>query len=291
MSDGDVHGNEMNAPHDFDDAATEALLAGSGRDVAPELADLVADVRVAFTSSPPPAGPALAAFLTAANAVPGPTSRRFDRMMKSTMIAKIGAATAAVVAATGGLAMASALPAPMQDAVSHLGVGAPAHHSHAQSTVDVSPADTETTTSVDPTATTEPELEPTTVPGDTPSTTVESGDNHGDAVSSVAHDDNNDGCEHGRAVSNVASGGAAQGQPCPTTSTTVGDGTTPPTIADDSGDGPDTHQGDGKNKHNGTTDTTVGNGTTPTTMDGGGDNGGSSSGDHGASGGDHGGGN
>ena len=88
-------------------------------------------------------------------------------------------------------------------------------------------------------------------------------------MSGVAHDDDGDGCEHGRAVSSVASGGAAQDKPCPTTDTTVGDGTTPSTIADDSGD----DVGDDPGEHGGTTDTT-------TVDDSGSDHGGNS-GDHG----------
>jgi hypothetical protein len=244
MSDDDVHGFEMDAPHPLDDEATEALLRGSGRDVDPSLADLVGDLRVAFTSSPPTPGAALAAFLTTGSETPATTSRRSERMLSS-LLAKVGAATAAVFAATGGLAMASALPAPIQDAVSHLGVGAPAHHGHSSHS---SGADADETTST--TVSSEPTDETTTVPDGSTSTTVarEHPDNHGGEVSAVAHDDSLEGCEHGQAVAAVASNGKAQGKsedkPCPsTTSTTLADGTTTTTVAgneggDDQGEDP-----------------------------------------------------
>src|SRR3954469_9008853 len=56
--------------------------------------------------------------LFADGVVQAPQSRRSARM-KSIWAAKLAAATAAVVAATGGLAVASALPAPFQSAASN----------------------------------------------------------------------------------------------------------------------------------------------------------------------------
>src|SRR5690242_10755694 len=151
MSDDDVCPDEMNVPHDFDDATTEAFLTGGGRDVDPGLADLFGDVRAAYTSTPPALGAELSALMGAARpaAAQSSVSRRFEQM-RSSILPKFAAGVAAFVAATGGLAAAHALPAPVQDAVSHLGIGTPAHHDSSSSVEDA------TTTTVDPTATTMP---------------------------------------------------------------------------------------------------------------------------------------
>ena len=221
MSDEDVYGFEMDAPFPHDDAAIEALLSCKDHAVDPALADLVADVRVAYTSEPAPAGAALAAFLGAGEGAPQPSSRGFERM-KSSMLAKVGAATAVALAATGGLAMASALPAPMQNAVSHLGVGAPAHHGHGdghgdrtQSVGDKSDnaLDDSTTTTTDASSSSS-----TSIPA---VTTTSAPANHGGTVSAVAHSTDATGCEHGRAVSAVASDGKANTKACPSTTTTT----------------------------------------------------------------------
>jgi hypothetical protein len=260
MSNDDVHPNEMNAPHDFDDAATDALLSGGGRDVDPRLADLIGDMRVAYTSTPPAVGAELAALMAATPPAPAPSalSRRFESM-RSSMLAKIGTATAAVVAATGGLAIAQALPAPVQDAVSHLGVGASSHHS-----ADAEPADEESTTStssVDPSSTTLPAG---------PSSTTAPRDNHGGEVSAVARDHSDDGCNHGAKVSAVASDGRSNNEADPSceTSTSIADGSTTTTVKDDEGDSNETDKNPGE-EHDATT---------PTSQH---DN---SGGDHGASG-------
>ena len=226
MSDSDVHDNEMDGPHDFDDVSTEALIEGSGHDVDPALADLLGDMRVAYVSTSPAVGAELAALIGSPVPAAAPSPRRFTRMRPS-IIAKIGAAAAAVFAASGGLAVAGALPAPVQDAISHIGIGASTssgHHHH--SAVETSDSG-DTTTTVDTTA-------PTSVPAAaTPTTETE---NHGSEVSGVAHDSSTTGCEHGHAVAAVASGGKSQGQPCPDTRPTVGDGTTP-TSVDENHDG------------------------------------------------------
>jgi hypothetical protein len=200
MSADDVDGNEMDSPHDFDDAAAEALIAGTGADVDSRLAETIDVLRAAYASTPPVVGAALAAWIGAPEPVTTLSPRRFERM-RSSLIAKAGAATAAVVAATSGLAVAGALPAPVQDAVSHIGVGGPAHDSRDK---HVKNNNGHTTTT-----------------GENGSTTPTTKDNHGADVSNVAHDPDLAGCEHGKAVADVASDGKAQDKPCPTTTTTV----------------------------------------------------------------------
>jgi hypothetical protein len=147
---------------------------------------------------------------------------RFERM-RASMLAKIGAATAALLAATGGLGIAHALPGPVQDAVSHLGIGSSSHRS------PDAPEAHDSTTTVVPTVTSGPA-------GSTP-TTAKASDNHGDVVSGVAHDHSTTGCEHGAAVSQVSSDGrsqndalhaAASSRSC-ATSTTIAGHPTPPT--------------------------------------------------------------
>ncbi len=258
MSPDDVHGNEMDAHHDFDDAATDALLAGNGADVDPRLAETIRDMRAAYVSTPPAVDAALAAFIGTSEPVVTLSARRFERM-RSSIIAKIGAATAAVVAATGGLAVAGALPAPVQDAVSHIGVGKSAHDSHDKHVKKNKPHDDERTknTTVNGSS--------TSVPGAVTSTTVHK-DNHGGDVSNVAHDPDLEGCAHGRAVADIASGGKSQNKACPTTGTTVpgdngqagdddGDGneSTPPTSAghgsNGQGNGADNGQGNSGVEH------------------------------------------
>jgi hypothetical protein len=154
MSEDDVYPGEMDTPHEFDDQAADALLSGSGRGTDPQLDDLFDDMRVAYTSQPPAVGAELAAVLAEAEVTAdAPPARRFERM-RSSIVAKAGAAAAAVIAATGGLAVAHALPASMQDAASDVGIGAPAHRGHTtHGTLEVRPDDP-TTTTIEPTSTT-----------------------------------------------------------------------------------------------------------------------------------------
>ena len=145
--------------------------------------------------------------------------------MRSSFAAKMAAATAAVVAATGGLALAGALPAPAQHALAAIGIGS----DDSQRGDVAEPADDTGSTTA------------TTV--DESSTVVDHPDNHGDDVSAVAHDDSSEGCEHGRAVSAVASG-TEDDKPCPTTGTTL-DNTTPGSVErDDEGKGEPEADGD-----------------------------------------------
>jgi hypothetical protein len=241
MSRDDVHGSEMDAPDEFDDAIAEKFLAGGGRGIDPRLSDALHAMRTAYTS-PPAVGAELSALMSSPTAVSNQpaSSRRYARM-RSSIIAKIGVAAAAVVAATGGLAAANALPAPIQHAASHLGI-ASGHHDSAPTALV--PDETTTTTDVSPTSTTEP------------------ADNHGGEVSAVAHD-GSPGCEHGSTVSNVASDGQSEsdaadapdtadpsahdagGDECPTPTTV---GTVSPNTGEHNGDqtdGETPHPGDG----------------------------------------------
>jgi hypothetical protein len=191
----------------------------------PEVARHLAQVRAACLSEPLEVRPELAQLL-AGSAPPVPVARRSARV-KTMLAAKLAAAAAAALAATGGLAVASALPAPVQSAVSdvadHLGVSLPSADHPTPQVAD----DAGTPSTTDPTDTTGP-TDPTDVT-DPPATTTPSSEapehdpeadgaaaaNHGAEVSAVAHDDSNQGCEHGRAVSAVASG-RVNDKPCPT---------------------------------------------------------------------------
>jgi hypothetical protein len=181
----------MNEPPDFDDGAIQALVAGNGRDIDPRVADFIGDLRVAYATLPPTPNPELAALMTAAPpTLPSLVGRRLAQLRSSTL-AKIGAATALLVAATGGLGVAHALPAPVQDAIAHLGIGAPPHSN--------SPLTHSSTTTIDATT--------TTAPGGSTPPTANANPKHGQVVSGVAHDHNTTGCGHGAAVSNTASDG------------------------------------------------------------------------------------
>ena len=112
--------------------------------------------------------------------------------MRLPILAKLGSATIAVVAATGGLAVAGALPAPVQDLM-------PVGTQEAEDPVVEVPLDEvlppETATDEEPGEEARPE-------------------NHGALVSQVAKDRTLQGCEHGRAVSAAASG-KVNDKPCP----------------------------------------------------------------------------
>jgi len=209
MSDGGVYGSDME-----DESAYEH----------PTLADLLGDARVAYGVRPPRVGPALAEFFHAA-----PTPLRRKPMRRA--LAQLAAATTAVVAATGGLAIAGALPGSVQELVSgnDAGDGVPLELTDGSTTTSF---DVETTTTVADGA-------PTTVPAD-PSDR-EHPDNHGAEVSEVARDRSLHGCEHGRAVSEVASG-KVNDKPCPGTGETPPGSTTTTTVAAEGG--PSSEAGD-----------------------------------------------
>jgi hypothetical protein len=281
-----VYPGEMDDPHDLDDATADALLSGDLRSASPQLADFVGDVRIAYTSTPA-ASAEIAALMGASPPVPPPSfiSRRFERM-RSSMLAKIGAGAAVVVAATGGLAAAHALPASVQDAVSHLAIGT-SHESSGAPSVEEST----TSTTLDSTV--------TTMPNDTTPTTAEHPENHGGEVSAIAHDHSADGCEHGAAVSAVASDGKAHNDAddasegdaergsCETTTTI--EGTTPTTVDDNDADEQGENHQSGDN-HDGKPPTVGGGGTTGSSesRDGGHNDGANNGGDVQSSGSDRG---
>ena len=221
MNDAAVPPNKMDGPDDFDDASTEALLTGAGHDVDLHLAALLGDLRVVYTSRAPSVGADLGAFIgLTAGLATASSSPRWAHTRS--VIAKIGAAVAALVATTSGLAVAGALPAPVQDALSHIGIGGGSSGSSHDHHTDI-PADAADTT------TTNVEGATTTVPQN--ATPTSDADHHGAVVSGVAHDHTTHGCEHGHAVANVASDAKSNAQPCPNTSTTTPTGTTPTTTS------------------------------------------------------------
>jgi hypothetical protein len=204
MSGDDVHRYEMETPFDFSNDAAEALLAGRGAGVDPSVAGLLDELRSTYRPSEPTVGHELSTFFQE------PAVSRFGRSRVG-FAAKVAAAVAAVLAATGGLAVAGALPGPVQNAVSHaasdIGVHVPGDDHPSASVLVVSPNET-TSTDV-----------PTTVAP--PETTTVVPERHGAVVSGVAHNAANHGCAHGRAVSAVASRGKAQTKPCHSATTTT----------------------------------------------------------------------
>jgi hypothetical protein len=212
MTDHDVDGDDMKEDFDFED---------------PALADVVVDVRRAYRARPLTASLVVAELFEAEPTDHPPVSRSTSMRRR---LAQLATATIAVVAASGGLAIAGALPAPVQDVVSgaadEVGVELPESEEPAPPEADA-------------TTTTVPEPEPTTVPdedervdepGDAESGDATHPDNHGAEVSAVAQDKSLHGCEHGRAVSEVASG-KVNDKPCPHADDTSDD-TTPSTVGE-----------------------------------------------------------
>jgi hypothetical protein len=104
-----------------DDAATEQLLRGAGREHDPALADFLALVRSIHVAEAPRRTFDFDSFVEA----PASTGTR-RRARRSVFVVRLAAALAAGFAATGTLAMAHALPGPAQDLAAHLGLGRPA---------------------------------------------------------------------------------------------------------------------------------------------------------------------
>jgi hypothetical protein len=182
----------MDGPYDFDDAAAEALLRGAGHDVDAGLASLLGDLRLAYTSCQPIVSADLAPFIGSSTArAAAVTSPSLGRVRSA--VAKIGVAAAAVVAATGGLAVAGAVPAPLRDALSHIGIGT------SSAETKITGVGHFATTSVEPTTTTAP--------------------NHGSDVTGVAHLHTNEECQRGHRTAKVASHARANRQPCHNTAT------------------------------------------------------------------------
>jgi hypothetical protein len=201
-----------------------------------QVEQFVSELRDACLSAPVAVEPGLA-HLLAYGAHQSPAARRSPRVR--TFAAKIAAAAATALAATGGLAVASALPNPVQSAVSDaagaLGVNLPSPDGpESTDPIDVTEPATATTAPAEATEPVAPtprsETDDDTAEDDTAGDHPE---NHGRAVSEVAQDDSLHGCEHGRAVSSVASG-RTNDKPCPHTESDDGeddgtdDGSTPP---------------------------------------------------------------
>jgi hypothetical protein len=222
----------MDGPYDLDDASIEALLAGDGYAVDPVLADLLGGLRVTATARMPQVSADLAALMGGSAKHAALTSPSMTAGRMRSRLAKLGAAAAtAIVATTGGLAVAGALPAPLQTAFSHAGFPSPPSGPSRQGAVpDTQP----TTAAVDATTTTVSE---TPTSGQT---------NRGLIVSGAAHNDTNRGCTHGHAVAAVASRGKSNGQPCHNPSTSTAS-STPPNNTHNSATDSTPHNGDGTN--------------------------------------------
>ena len=191
MTGDDVHRNDMDGTFEFAEDAAEALLAGRGAGIDPALSELVGEIRTHFSTATPAVGLELSTFLRE-------EPQRYVRS-RARFGAKVAAAVAACLAATSGLAVAGALPGPVQHALSRaaggLGVHVPdEHHGSGQPRVVVAASEETTTTDGSASTTTQPD-DSSTPPSGT----------HGAEVSAVAHDPSTTGCEHGAAVASVAS--------------------------------------------------------------------------------------
>lgn len=188
MNERDVDGFEMGHLPDFDD---------------PALADLIGAVRRTYGADAPEPSAALRGLFEG-----GPERFRSSTMRRT--LVQLVAATGVLLLATGGLAAAGALPGVVQDAVSSAAgtVG-----------VDLPDGDDEPALGDGTTSTTDASTTTTSNTGSTTPTSDAHGDdarpdNHGAVVSEVARDKRLHGCEHGRAVSSVASG-KVKDKPCP----------------------------------------------------------------------------
>jgi hypothetical protein len=235
MSGDDVHRNDMDGTFEFDDEAAEALLAGRGAGIEPALSELVGEIRTHFSTAIPAVGLELSTFLQE-------EPQRYVRS-RARFGAKVAAAVAACLAATSGLAVAGALPGPVQHALSRaaggIGVHVPdQHHGSGQPRVVVAASEETTTTDGTASTTTQPDGDSSTPPHGT----------HGAEVSAVAHDPSTTGCAHGAAVAGVASGTAkapacVKSSSTTTTTTDLGPVTTTTRPGDHGHGPPATHPG------------------------------------------------
>jgi len=174
MSGDDVDGNEMDDLNDFDDVTTEALMEGFGGDAEPAVGAFLDAVRSTYRSQPLVMDLALASFLTDELRPPSPAKKRFSNM-RSLLTAKVALTVAAVVAGTGGLAVAGAItgvrPSVLQShshshSKTHVGVNLPVHAS--QHAVDATSSNPSSAHDGEPPETTV--APPTTEPTDPPTT-------------------------------------------------------------------------------------------------------------------------
>jgi hypothetical protein len=193
----------------------------------PDLAGFLAEMRSSFSASPPVVGDTLARLLSQGLTAPAPTPLAPGRVRRR--VVQLAAAAAAALFVTGGLAVAGALPGRAQDVLaevaSRVGIDLPASNGLGRSDTghdapDRVPPGRPTSTTSDTIEDGAPSAGPGSrpVPGAAPS--APHPDNHGGDVSDVATDDSTQGCEHGRAVSEVASG-RANDKPCPSSPTTT----------------------------------------------------------------------
>jgi hypothetical protein len=203
----------MDDPRELDDEATEALVSGRGRDLDPELHELLASLHSSYTNQLPAVAPALAAIIDDPGVLASARRQLTSRPWLENAGRRFVAAAAVAFGLASGLAVADALPGPVQNAMAKVGIGDEKKSAHAGKPVgDPDSTTTPSEDQVDGSST-------TTLPGAT-TTTAPTPANHGSEVSGVARDKQLQGCEHGRAVSGVASG-KVNPKPCPTSTTTT----------------------------------------------------------------------
>ncbi|HEV7523482.1 MAG TPA: hypothetical protein VGP92_00865 [Acidimicrobiia bacterium] len=234
----------MPRPDHFDDAAIDALLAGSARGEGDAgLTSFIEELRATAGAVPIPT-PALAAAIAAGgistHQPPVAKWRKWHMKIKG-LVAGLGVAgklalgVGVAAAATTGAGAAGVLPGPVQhamsnavSAVSPFSLPDPDHHGANDGNLAGGGESTTTTTVADVT------------------TTIAPGPHDGKGDSTGANPANGDGT----GVVTPTTIGEHHGSGDATTTTTVGEITPPPTV-------PDSHDGNGSGDGNGTTPTTV----------------------------------
>jgi hypothetical protein len=185
--------------HELDDRSAEGLLSGDPDALAahPQLADVLGDLRVAYRSvGTPPAAAAGIAVLDDRDDLDESTRTRGATMTThARRAARVLVGALVALLATAGLAVAGALPAPVQLA-----------------------SDDSDVTADDPVVDEEPDGEGDEAddPEGTDDGPGSAADNHGEEVSELARTTELEGCEKGRAVSFLASGREVEERkPCP----------------------------------------------------------------------------